>query len=276
MDCDGEQHSQCSALIISWKSCFVFFFMMDSQAPISAEPGETDALEEQQAAPITCPSSPSPATDSSTVQQPLPLRPMLRRSLQAPVCSPAAPAAAAKCPSLPAATPAPTQAQQTMLLLESLQFLGDKGLHLLDVHAAAALQETETRGGDWAMLGRHHRCPAPQGGTHVILRLQVTRLLAQEAEHAGEVLVPDLAEDLWGAQQCLATQTMLQPGTAGPQPQRDEVESPRGLSVTQILSGPTCCRDPAELRLQSTFLCTPTRSNLCSTALQHPAAPCVG
>lgn len=240
MDWDGEQHSQCSALIISWKSCFVFFFMMDSQAPISAEPGEMDASEERQAAPITCPPSPSPATDSSTVQQPLPPRPLLRRSLQPPASSPAAPAAA-ECPSLPTATPAPTQAQQTMLLLESLQFLGDKSLHLLDVHAAAPLQETEAQGGDWAMLGRHHRCPAPQGDTHVILRLQVTRLLAQEAEHIGEVLVPDLAEDLWRAQQCLAPRTMLQPGTAGPHPRRDEVKSLLGPSVTQTLSVPTCC-----------------------------------
>lgn len=33
-----EQHSQCSALMVSWKSCLVFFFMMDSQAPISTQP----------------------------------------------------------------------------------------------------------------------------------------------------------------------------------------------------------------------------------------------
>lgn len=57
-----DQHSQCSALIISWKSCLVFFFMMDSQAPISAEPRDSHLGEVTGS---TRSLRPSPATDTS-------------------------------------------------------------------------------------------------------------------------------------------------------------------------------------------------------------------
>lgn len=36
----GAPDSQCSVLISSWKSCLVFFFIMDSQAPMSTQPRE--------------------------------------------------------------------------------------------------------------------------------------------------------------------------------------------------------------------------------------------
>jgi len=45
------------------------------------------------------------------------------------------------------------------------------------------------------------REPSARGSTHIILRLQVARLLAQEAKHTGEVFIPNLAEDLQKAPQ---------------------------------------------------------------------------
>lgn len=71
---------------------------------------------------------------------------MHQRPLLSARCSDPLPSAPPSCglavPCNPPAAPAPTQAQQTMLLFQSLQFLGDEVLHLLDVHATAPLQKS--------------------------------------------------------------------------------------------------------------------------------------
>lgn len=223
---DTEPCSQCSALIISWKSCLVFFFMMDSQAPISAQPR---VLHFGGVMGSTYSSSPEPHCRALHAPTAPAACPLLRPSAP-PSCGLAAPCN-------PPAAPAPTQAQQTMLLFQSLQFLGDEVLHLLDVHATAPLQKSivAVRWLQREALG----VPARPGGTHIVLCLQVARLLAQEAKHAGEVLVPDLAEDLQRAPQLLHTRptNTCTPGPAAPVPAQPPPGAPRSTNVTHCHHG---------------------------------------
>lgn len=81
--------------------------------------------------------------------------------------------------------------------------------------------------------------PAWPGGTHIVLCLQVARLLAQEAKHAGEVLVPDLAEDLQRAPQLLHTRpaNTCTPGPAAPVPAQPPPSAPQSASVTHCHHG---------------------------------------
>lgn len=224
---DTEPCSQCSALIISWKSCLVFFFMMDSQAPISAQPR---VLHFGGVRGSTYSSSPEPHCRALHAPMVPAACPLLRPS--------APPSHELAAPCNPPAAPAPTQAQQTMLLFQSLQFLGDEVLHLLDVHATAPLQKESTVAVRW-LRREAPGVPAQPGGTHIVLCLQVARLLAQEAKHAGEVLVPDLAEDLQRAPQLLHTRptNTCTPGPAAPVPAQPPPGAPRSASVTHCHHG---------------------------------------
>ena len=126
----------------------------------------------------------------------------------------------------------PTDAQQAVLLFQSLELLGHKVLHLLDVHASPALGEILTRSsspspqtrdtttlpqsprfqekrqgavialGLSAALGSHwgNETEDPGLGPHVILSLQVPGLLTQKAKDVGEVLITNLIKHLQGEQ----------------------------------------------------------------------------
>lgn len=114
-----------------------------------------------------------------------------------------------------------------MLLFQALKFLGHEVLHLLDVHSSPALwgrphkvntpeftQEAthclcglppmrgdeacgHIRGGPQGQQPGEPRRKAAQGlWPHIILGLQVPRLLAQETKDIGEVLIANLAEHL--------------------------------------------------------------------------------
>lgn len=89
-----------------------------------------------------------------------------------------------------------TQAQQPMLLLQTFEFFRHKGLNLLDVHPLTLLQEEqqlETSPLTVTIATMTHKSP------HVIGALQIPGLLTQVAKDVGEMLVPDLAEDLRGS-----------------------------------------------------------------------------
>lgn len=227
-----DQHSQCSALIISWKSCLVFFFMMDSQAPISAEPRDSCLGEVMGSTRSLCPSSPTDTCVNLCCLNPAGVTcPSWGQA------GPPTPPLSIQPPRQPVLTPpsGPTQTQQPMLLLQPLQLLGHKVLHLFDVHATAPLRRQSM----WEVTQLHRDGTVgthTPGDTHVILCLQVPRLLAQEAKHAGEVLVTDLAEDLQSPQQPVLSTPhgSASPGTAAlaadalqePEQERDEAVSP--------------------------------------------------
>lgn len=149
------------------------------------------------------------------------------------------------------------------------------------------------------MEGWHRGRPAHWGSTHVILCLQVTRLLAQEAKHAREVLVPNLAEDLQRAPQQSVLGPTLPCASTGPgqphppAPQHPELTLARSLNSREArwypCQGGQCPKIPTgshnaplhtgtlpitgtELCLQMTFL-----HSLCpdpsQPALRGPAAP---
>lgn len=83
-----------------------------------------------------------------------------------------------------------------MLLLQTFEFFRHKGLNLLDVHPLTLLQEEQ-------QLEPSHRTVTIATMTHkrphVIRGLQVPGLLTQVAKDVGEMLVPDLVEDLTGS-----------------------------------------------------------------------------
>lgn len=83
--------------------------------------------------------------------------------------------------------------------------------------------------------------PARPGGTHIVLCLQVARLLAQEAKHTGEVLVPYLAEDLQRAPQLLHTRPITtcapRPSDSRPFPAQPPPGAPRSAGVTHYRHG---------------------------------------
>lgn len=87
-----------------------------------------------------------------------------------------------------------TQSEQPVLLLQPFELLRHKRLHLLDVHPSTLLQSPESKQqSERRSAWPHLKLLLP---THIVRRLQVPGLLTEEAEDVGEVLVPDLTEDL--------------------------------------------------------------------------------